>query len=342
MANIVGVTLLIGIICSKSKLSWLNLCLLSAYTGSVVHYQSVFSRWLEGNLRRVVPPHPGFPALLFQLQRAQFLLPAFLAVPQLLTVLVHAQTVGPHHGQVFVALQRELLRMLEQPRVPVSRQGRRWMRGPWLPQKPSDHYPGRPGPPVVWTVVLQVAGWVEAVVGDDVNAVSGQDLAVGVLVAGAGVEACVSQLQALNQQPPLHVEGAVVIALRELRGGQRGWCSSCQRKYKKAAEPSERVACSSSIITGKHHPNHQHLFPSDPSLHQQMEKKAANVWLTSLLLCIWLRVCCWLSVCCCIVHLSSAWGDRGTHSRKVEFPSTAYTSFTSTESESDGATEGTI
>lgn len=61
--------------------------------------------------------------------------------------------------------------------------------------------------------------------------------------------------------------------------------------------------------------------------------------LTSLLSCVWLTGCCWLSVRC-TVHLISARGDRGKHSRKVEFPSTPYTTFTSTESESDGATEG--
>lgn len=60
--------------------------------------------------------------------------------------------------------------------------------------------------------------------------------------------------------------------------------------------------------------------------------------LTSLLSCVWLTGCCWLSVRC-TVHLISARGDRGKHSRKEEFPSTPYTTFTSTESESDGATE---
>ena len=64
---------------------------------------------------------------------------------------------------------------------------------------------------------LLVAGWVEAVVGDDVNAVSDQDLGVGVLLAGAGVEACVSQLQALNQQPSFHVEGVVVVTPAKLK-----------------------------------------------------------------------------------------------------------------------------
>lgn len=187
---------------------------------------SVFSGRLEGNLRRVVPPHPGFPALLFQLQSAEFLLPAFLAVPQLLTVLVHAQTVGPHHVQVFVAPQRKLLRMLGQPRVPLSRQRWWWMRGPRLAEKPGNPCPGLVDLPedhgarLVRAVALLVAGWVEAVVGDNVNTVLGQDLDVGVLVAGARVEANVSQLQALNQQPPLHVEEAVLIAPRDLRAGE--------------------------------------------------------------------------------------------------------------------------
>lgn len=73
---------------------------------------------------------------------------------------------------------------------------------------------------VVRAVVLLVEGWVQAVVGDDVNAVSGKDMAVGVLVAGTGVDAHISQLQALNQQTSLHLEETVV-ALRELRGGER-------------------------------------------------------------------------------------------------------------------------
>lgn len=172
-------------------------------------------RPLEGHLRGVVPPHPGFPALLLQLQRAELLLPALLAVPQLLAVLVHAQSVGPHHVQVLVAPHGELL---VQPRVPVCRQ-RRWrMRGPRLAEEPcaAAAAPGWAGLPVAGAVVLLVAVWVEAVVGDDVHAVPGQDLAVGVLEAGAGVEARVSQLQALDQQPAPHVEGAVAIALREL------------------------------------------------------------------------------------------------------------------------------
>lgn len=44
-----------------------------------------------------------------------------------------------------------------------------------------------------------VAARVETVVGDDVNSVSDQDLAVGVLVARAGVQARVGQLQVLKQ-----------------------------------------------------------------------------------------------------------------------------------------------
>ena len=106
------------------------------YTQSLMHWaqkQSVVVLWvhrsccpeslscsrLERKLRGVVPPHPSFPALLFQLQSAELLLPALLSVPQLLTVLVHAQTVGPHRVQVLVAP------VLRQPRVPESRQRRR-------------------------------------------------------------------------------------------------------------------------------------------------------------------------------------------------------------------------
>ncbi len=99
------------------------------------------------------------------------------------------------------------------------------MRGSRLAEKPSNsswaNLPNDYRPRVVRAVVLLVAGWVEAVVGDNVNTISGQDLAVGVLVAGAGVESCVSQLQALNQQPPLHVKGAVVVVLRKLRAEER-------------------------------------------------------------------------------------------------------------------------
>lgn len=170
-----------------------------------------------------MPPHSGFPALLFQLQCAQFLLPAFLFVPQLLAVLVHAQTVGAHHVQVFVAPQRKLLRMLRQPRVPVSRlEGRGWIgQGPPA-EKPGSSDPSRARVPqgdvMVWAVVLMVAGLVEAVIGDNVKMVSDQDLAVGVLQAGARVDTRVRELQALDQQTVLHVEGAVVITGRELFG----------------------------------------------------------------------------------------------------------------------------
>lgn len=90
-----------------------------------------------------------------------------------------------------------------------------------LTEKPSDSaradLPYDHGARLVLAVGLLGAGWVEAVVGDDVNAVSGQNLAVGVLLAGAGVEACVRQLQALNQQPSLHVEGVAVVTPRELK-----------------------------------------------------------------------------------------------------------------------------
>lgn len=173
------------------------------------------SSWLEGNLGGVVPPHPGFPALLLQLQGAKFLLPTFLAVPQLLAVVVHTHAVGPHHVQVFVALHRQLLR--RQPWVPVSRQLR--LRRSGLAEEPCYHGSGRDHPPVVRDELE--AGGVEAVVGDDVKAVSGQHLAVGVLVAGAGVEACIGLLQPLNQQPPLHVDCAVVVTLTELGRSQR-------------------------------------------------------------------------------------------------------------------------
>lgn len=94
------------------------------------------------------------------------------------------------------------------------------MRSPSPAEKPSNPDPSLADVPeghvVVGAVDLLVAGWVQAVTGDDVNTVSGQDLTVGVLVAGAGVEAGVRQFKALNQQPTLHVEGAVVIAVRDL------------------------------------------------------------------------------------------------------------------------------
>jgi len=183
--------------------------------------ESVSSRGLEGDLRGVVPPHPGFPALLLQLQSAQFLLPAFLAIPQLLAVLVHAHAVAPHHVQVLVALQRKLLRILGQPRVPVARQRSCWMRGPRLAQKPGAPCSDRAGlPQVARAVELRIAGREETVVGDDVNVVPSQNLPVGVLVADAGVEAGVGRLRALKQQPPLLVEEAVVALRRQRRRGR--------------------------------------------------------------------------------------------------------------------------
>lgn len=165
-----------------------------------------------GNLWRVVSPHPRFPALLFHLQSAEFLLSALLAVPELLAVVVHAKTVGPHQVQVFVGPQWEL-RMLRQPGVPVSRQRRCWLVGaPHLALGPGSS--GRCARPA-----SGVMDWVEAVVGDDVDAVSGQDLSVGVIMAGAGVDAGVGELQTLKQQTPLHVEGASITILRERAGG---------------------------------------------------------------------------------------------------------------------------
>lgn len=86
------------------------------------------------------------------------------------------------------------------------------------------HKPSQAGPDraqevrLVGIEVLQVAGWMQADVGDDVKSVPNQDLAVGPLLSTAGVEACVSQLQALNQQPWLYAEEAVILTERELRG----------------------------------------------------------------------------------------------------------------------------
>lgn len=104
--------------------------------------------------RRVVPPHSSFPDLLFQ--RAELLLPALLALPQLLAVLVAAASGAP-----------QLLR--EQPGLPVAR-----------PQRRRSN-----------VVLLEAAAWAQNVTGDNVNTVSGQALAEGELVAGAGVHTCV-------------------------------------------------------------------------------------------------------------------------------------------------------
>lgn len=65
--------------------------------------------------------------------------------------------------------------------------------------------------------MVGAVGWVETAFGDDMEAVPGQDLAVGVVVAGADVEANVWQLQTLNQQPPLRLLEAF-IDLRKWRG----------------------------------------------------------------------------------------------------------------------------
>lgn len=110
----------------------------------------------------VVPPHSGFPDLLFQLQSAELLLPALLAVPQLLAVLVHV-----HARPLFEAAARKLPQV--QPGLPVTRQRRRNV--------------GLVGKNLV---LLEVVAWVQKVSGDDVHAVTGQGSAEGVLVAGAG------------------------------------------------------------------------------------------------------------------------------------------------------------
>lgn len=76
------------------------------------------------------------------------------------------------------------------------------MRGPCLAEQPSKAYPCWVNPSVDHRAQSRsrgrlVSGRVEAVVGDDMEVVSSQDLSVRVLVTGAGVEARVSQLQAL-------------------------------------------------------------------------------------------------------------------------------------------------
>lgn len=183
---------------------------LSSAGPAVLQDVSVSSGGLKGGLGGVVPPDPGLAVLLFQFQNPEFLLPALLAVPQLLT-LVHAQTRGPHHLQVFVAPQRGL------PRVPEARH-----RTARLAQEPRESSSSRAGPGQARggggvTVVLQVVRGVETMVGDDVKAIPGQNQAVGVLVAGAGVEASVGQVQALNQQPSLQGQEPVFRVLRKLR-----------------------------------------------------------------------------------------------------------------------------
>lgn len=73
------------------------------------------------------------------------------------------------------------------------------MRSPSPAEEPCNPHPDLSDVHVVVGAVgLLVAGWVQGLTGDDVNTVSGQDLAVGVLVAGAGVEAGVGQFEVLN------------------------------------------------------------------------------------------------------------------------------------------------
>lgn len=75
-------------------------------------------------------------------------------------------------------------------------------------------------------MVLQVVRGAETVVGDDVEAVPGQNQTVGVLVAGAGVEAGVGRVQALNQQPSAQGQEPVFSVLRKL-GDERRSGGSC-------------------------------------------------------------------------------------------------------------------
>lgn len=117
-------------------------------------------------LRPVVPPHSSFSDLLLQLQRAKLLLAPLLVLPQLLAVLVHALT-----HPAFVAPERKLSRV--QPRLPVARQRRHV----GLAKKS--------------VVLLEVAAWAQSITGDNMNTVSGQALAEGAFVAGAGVHTCV-------------------------------------------------------------------------------------------------------------------------------------------------------
>lgn len=127
-----------------------------------------FSPGSAWDLRWVVPPHSSFSHLLFQLQRAEPLLAALLAVPEMLAVLVHVLCAGAHIE--FEAPHRELLR--GQPGPPETLQ----QRGHVVLAEKN----------MVLLEVVVVVAWVQKVTGDDVNAVTGQGLAEGVLVAGAG------------------------------------------------------------------------------------------------------------------------------------------------------------
>lgn len=95
----------------------------------------------------------------------ELLLPALLAVPQLLAVLVQVLAAGAH--PVFEAPHRKLLRL--QPGLPVARQR---SGNVTLAEKNM--------------VLVEVEAWVQSITGDDVKAVTGQGLAEGVFVAGAG------------------------------------------------------------------------------------------------------------------------------------------------------------
>lgn len=96
-------------------------------------------------------------------------------------------------------------------------------------------------------MALHVASWVEAVLGDNANAVSSQDLGVGVLVAGAGVKARVGLFQVLNEQASLHVEGAVVVALRELRKERQKFSLSCSLYSRRCSRIPCALMCSSAF-----------------------------------------------------------------------------------------------
>lgn len=97
----------------------------------------------------------------------ELLLSALLAVPQLLAVLVQVLAAGAH--SVFEAPHRKLLSL--QPGLPVTRQRSRNLS---LAEKNMV------------LLEVEVEAWVQSITGDDVKAVTGQGLAEGVFVAGAG------------------------------------------------------------------------------------------------------------------------------------------------------------
>lgn len=103
-------------------------------------------------------------------------------IPQLLAVL-HRQTVGAEQTDVVVVSDGRL-----KPRVPVSVKG---LAGIGLSQK--ARHPSWDDPALDRRGVVMV-GVAEAVVGDDVEPVSGQDLLVRVVDAGAGVQAAVGEV----------------------------------------------------------------------------------------------------------------------------------------------------